>query len=318
MKKEDDKYTKADLIRRALAVAMMAMIVSHAEAATLRSEAAVSQNITVGDLFDGAVSHADYVLAPAPQPGQTMVIHAHDLQRVADTFGIDWQPRTGLEQVSLTSRDESFDRSQLIGLLQAKAGENVDLQLDGTDALAIAPGHAGEVKVEDMQVNAAHETFTARLALPQADGTTRIATVTGRAFAQVQVPVLKTAIPADQMIGAADIAMKPMRLSAVPAGSILDAARIIGMTPRRAAPMGKPLQTADLDAPVMVKKGQLVTLSLKNGPISLTLQGRALMNGSEGDGVRVLNTGSNQIIEGTVTGFQTVTVAPPAQALAIN
>ncbi len=301
-----------------LAVAMMALMVSHAEAATLKSEALVAgANLTVGDLFDDAGQHASYALAPAPAPGKSMILRVRDLARVADTFGIDWQPQTGLEQVTVKSARESIDRAELLKALTAAAGDaQVDLQLpDHLNNFAVPAGRAGELAVETISIDDTRQAFTARIALPAADGSQRIETLTGRAFRLIDVPVLKSAMKGGDVIGNADIEYVRLRRDMVPADALLNAEQLVGMTPRRTAPAGKALQAIDLDAPMLVRKGQLVTVTLKNGPIALSLQGRAMQNGSEGDTVRILNTASNQMVEGVVSGMQTVTVAPPVKAL---
>lgn len=301
-----------------LAVAMMALMVSHAEAATLKSEALVTgANLTVGDLFDDAGRHADYALAPAPAPGKTMVLRVRDLARVASTFGIDWQPETGLEQVTVKSARESVDRAELLKALTAAAGDaHLDLQLpDHLNNLAVPAGRAGEMTVETISIDDTRQSFTARIALPTDAGSQRIETVSGRAFRVIEVPVLKSAMKSGDLIGQGDIEYARLRRDVVPADTLLNAEQLVGMTPRRTAPAGKALQAMDLDAPMLVRKGQLVTVTLKNGPIALSLQGRAMQNGSQGDAVRILNTASNQIVEGVVTGSQKVAVLPPAKAL---
>lgn len=307
-----EKQSKISLKHRLLAVAMMAMIMSEASAATLKPEVTLDANLTVGDLFDGVTAHADYVLAPAPAPGQVQVLRAGDLTRVATTFGIDWRPQTGLEQVVLKSATQAVAREDLLAALRDRLGDDgIDLQLpESLPVLGTSKGAA--MTVESISVDQDRETFTARLSL----GAGRFETVTGRAFAQVMVPVLKTAFAAGDMIGPADIEYVARRANSIPADTIVDTRRITGMTPRRAAAAGRPLQPVDLESPMMVKKGQMITLTLKNGPIALSLQGRALQNGGSGDSIRVLNPASNQVIEGIVSGFQTVSVAPPSNALA--
>lgn len=301
-----------------LAVAMMALMVSHAEAATLKSEALVQgANLTVGDLFDGAGPHADYALAPAPAPGKTMVLRVRDLTRVAETFNIDWQPQTGLEQVTITSARDAVDRAELLGALKAAAGDaNVDLQLpDHLNNFTVPSGRAGEMVVETISIDDTKQSFTARVALPAVDGGQRVETLTGRAFRLIEVPVLKSAMKSGDIIAQADVEYLRLRRDVVPADTLLNVDQLVGMTPRRTAAAGKALQAIDLDAPMLVRKGQLVTVTLKNGPIALSLQGRAMQNGGQGDAVRILNTSSNQVVEGVVTGSQTVSVTPPVKAL---
>lgn len=318
MTPQPQEKTTITFKHKLLAVAMMALMVSHAEAATLNSEALVSgTNVTVGDLFIDAGRHADYALAPAPEPGKPMILRVRDLTRVASTFGIDWQPQTGLEQVTITSARETIDRAELLKALNTAAGDaQVDLQLpDHLNNFAVPAGRAGEMTVETISIDDTKQSFTARVALPAVDGGQRIENLSGRAFRLIDVPVLKTAMKGGDLIGPADVELIRLRRDMVPADALLKADQLVGMTPRRTAAAGKALQALDLDAPMLVRKGQLVTVTLKNGPIKLSLQGRAMQNGSNGDTVRVLNTSSNQMVEGVVTGMQTIAVTPPIKAL---
>ncbi len=306
------------LTHRLLAVAMMALMISHAEAATLKAEVLLdTPTLTVGDLFDGDVKHADYALAPAPQPGKSMVLRARDLTRVASTFGIDWQPQTGLEHVTIKSARVNIERADLLKALKDAAGDaQVELQLPEHLANFSVPATgAAHLQVESMAVDAARQNFTARVVLPAADGGQRVETLQGRAFALISLPVLKRAMKPGDVIAQADIEYITRRKDMVPADVLLDASQLLDMTPRRTAAAGHALQASDLEAPMLVRKGQLVTVTLKNGPIALSLQGRAMQNGGTGDTIRVLNTGSNQMVEGTVTGLQSVMVEPPAKAL---
>ncbi len=61
----------------------------------------------------------------------------------------------------------------------------------------------------------------------------------------------------------------------------------------------------------------MVTMTLETGQMQLTAQGRALDNGAAGDVVRIMNTSSNQVIEGVVQGLRTVSVGTPRAALDI-
>ena len=300
---------------RLLAVAMMALMVSHAEAATLKTEALVSgANLTVGDLFDGDIKHADYALAPAPAPGKTMVLRTRDLTRVASTFGIDWQPETGMEQVTIKSARENVDRAQLLAALTAAAADDlIELQLpENLAALSVPAGGAGDLTVESISIDDTKQTFSARIVLPALDGGERVETLTGRAFTLVSVPVLAADVKAGDVISAADIEYVTRRKDSVATNALTSEDQLVGMTPRRTAAAGQPLQGNDLEAPMLVRKGQTVTVTLNTGAIALSLQGRAMQNGGTGDTIRILNPASNQVVEGVVTGLQSVAVAPPA------
>ena len=74
---------------------------------------------------------------------------------------------------------------------------------------------------------------------------------------------------------------------------------------------GQMLSAADLQRPISVTKGALVTMILKVGAMSLTTQGRALEQGSLGDFIRITNTHSNMTVTGKIEGPNVVSVAPP-------
>lgn len=316
---------KRQTIRKALwrgmAVVVMVLIANPIEAATLKTDSIVrGAHVTVADLFDGVQRHGDYVLAPAPAPGKMMTIQARDLKRVATTFGLNWRPETGLEQVVLRSDREELDRRDVVRLLQEYLREKgkkaqVDLVLpERLPSLAVSTGLRDRVVVEDISIDPSRQTFSARIAVPSGNSQ-RVETISGRAFSVIDVPVLRTGLRAGDIIGAADIELVTRRQAELSGDVVLDPARLIGMTPRRTAQAGQPLQAGEVEAPLMVRRGQAVTVSLRHGAIALSVQGRALQNGAAGDTVRIINPTSNQVIEGVVTGMQAVSVLPPAAAL---
>ncbi len=304
--------------RLLMAVAMAALLVSHAEAATLNREVEVTGDvITVGDLFTGVEKHADYVLAQAPKPGDVLRLPAHDLKRVSDTFNLGWQPSSHLDQAVIRSAAVTVESQGVIDALTAKLaedfpGQRFEIQLP-QKMPAFSPDAIKEMAIESLKANQERQTFEARLTAG-----TQSHVINGRMFSLVSVPVLKSTFKNGDMISAVDVEYADLRQSTLPANTLLDAQQLVGLTPRRLAPAGKPLQVSDLESPMMVKKGQTVTLQLKSGSLSLSLQGKAMQNGAAGDTVRVLNTASNQVVEGTVSGFQRIDVMPATNAQIIN
>jgi len=71
---------------------------------------------------------------------------------------------------------------------------------------------------------------------------------------------------------------------------------------------GAILQPAHLTTPKLIKKGEKVTILAASRVFSIKMPGRALMDGSMGEQIRVKNSKSNKIIEGTVikAGFISV------------
>ena len=76
------------------------------------------------------------------------------------------------------------------------------------------------------------------------------------------------------------------------------------------------INTHDVMPPRFIVRGTLITMQIETPFMSLTVQGKALQDGVKGDVVRVLNTQSNRVIEGTVSAPGTVVIHTTIQKMA--
>ena len=72
---------------------------------------------------------------------------------------------------------------------------------------------------------------------------------------------------------------------------------------------GQPLRSADLGKPDLVQRDDNVTLIYEASGIYLTVRGKAVDSGTEGDTVTVLNLQSKRTISGIVVGKRQVAIA---------
>jgi flagella basal body P-ring formation protein FlgA len=89
--------------------------------------------------------------------------------------------------------------------------------------------------------------------------------------------------------------------------------RAVGMQARRQLRAGQAMKVADLAKPDLVTRDQNVTLIYETPGLYLTVRGKALEGGTEGDVVNVMNLQSKRTVSGTVTGRGqvSITVATP-------
>lgn len=85
--------------------------------------------------------------------------------------------------------------------------------------------------------------------------------------------------------------------------------QIVGREATRRLEVGRVVRSGDVAAPLMVRKGQPVTILVARGGLSIAAQGRALSSGNRGALVRVQSAASRSLIEASVTGPGTVAVA---------
>jgi flagella basal body P-ring formation protein FlgA len=89
---------------------------------------------------------------------------------------------------------------------------------------------------------------------------------------------------------------------------ILEPEDLAGFSPKRTLRAGTPIRVAEVQPPVVVSKGALVTLVLDTPSMTLTARGRALEDGGDGDTIRVTNAQSRTTVQGVVTGAGKVAV----------
>jgi flagella basal body P-ring formation protein FlgA len=90
------------------------------------------------------------------------------------------------------------------------------------------------------------------------------------------------------------------------------AERAVGFAARKALRAGQTLRDGDLMRPELVQRNEPVTIKYEAPGILLTLRGKAMESGAEGDTVHVLNVHSKRTLQGIVTGpgLIHVTTAP--------
>jgi flagella basal body P-ring formation protein FlgA len=85
-----------------------------------------------------------------------------------------------------------------------------------------------------------------------------------------------------------------------------------GMEARRPLRAGEVISMSDVRRPVVVTKGQTVTMTFNAPGVSLTAMGRAMSEGGVGDTVVVQNPASYRMVSAVITGTGTVRATGPA------
>ncbi len=113
-------------------------------------------------------------------------------------------------------------------------------------------------------------------------------------------------IRAQSVIATDDIAM----VAADIPGALSAPELAVGMEARVTLYAGRPVHEADVGAPALVKRNQLVTLVFQTDGLTIHAEGRALERGSLGDIVHVMNLSSHLTIQGLVAPDGSVSVGP--------
>jgi len=125
------------------------------------------------------------------------------------------------------------------------------------------------------------------------------------------VPMLSHPVAPGAVITAADLTEVMVRRDQLGQDVSSDPKELIGKTPRRPLRAGEPVRLADVQLPILVHKGELVTMLLDTGSLQLTAQGAALEEGAKGALIRVSNAKSSRLLDATIIGSGLVRVIPP-------
>jgi flagella basal body P-ring formation protein FlgA len=137
---------------------------------------------------------------------------------------------------------------------------------------------------------------------------------TGGAIETVEAAVLARGIERNEVLKSSDVVVE-RRPKAEVGGDVASRDHAVGMQARKQLRAGQALKVADLAKPDLVTRDGNVTLIYETTGLYLTIRGKALENGTEGDVVSVLNLQSKRTVSGVVSGRGQVTVSVPTPRL---
>ncbi len=302
----------------ALALILVAMspVAAWAEALLRPSAMIDGPVVTLGDLWDNVGAKAKTPIARSPAPGRRVTVNAEWLAQTARAYGVDWRPASNFDQIVVERNGITIDHDKIEQALRAALadedlGPNAEIELSNRGTEIVVPVDSGtKIGVRDMNYDRRINRFTATLEVPEGSPTAVRTQVAGRIYQMLKVPVLTRPVNRGEVISAADITTLKVRADQVRRDVMTDPAGMVGMTPKEPLRAGQMVGSNDLQKPIAVARGALVTMVLKFGPMTLTAQGRAAEPGAVGDLIRVANSNTNQVVEAKVDGPDLVSVAP--------
>jgi len=122
------------------------------------------------------------------------------------------------------------------------------------------------------------------------------------------VVVANRALSRGETVAPNDVMLEERDILSPGAPPLLRLEDAIGLSARRAIPANSVLSTSVVEQPVLVHRGDRVSVTSRAGTIAVRTTGEALADGRSGERIRVRNLQSEKIIEATVTGPGTVEV----------
>lgn len=284
--------------------------------------------IRLGDIFANLdPDKAGVAIAYAPAPGERSTLDARWLMRVSKAYKLGWRPQSHMDKALVTRASHSISRDEiedhiLAALAETGEVESVDqLQVYISNrrlAIHVPVEKAAVLEVEDIAYEPRTKRFSAIVVAPAGDPAAKRLRIAGKVHRVTSVPVLSRRVLPGEVIGERDIEWIKVRSDRLQRDVIFDDDNLLGHTPKRGLSAGRPLRLSQVQRPQLVLKGSLVTIVFQVPNMTLTAQGKVKDNGADGDTVRVVNTRSNTLVEGTVIGRNRVAVRAIDRELMMN
>ncbi|MBO42969.1 MAG: flagella basal body P-ring formation protein FlgA [Rhodospirillaceae bacterium] len=274
-----------------------------------------SKNLKVGDIFDGAGQYANKIVGRAPEPGRRFTLEARWLAYVANSYNINWKPlstedRAVVERAShVIGQDEI--KAKILSALKSElsAQEKYSITFNNRlTALHLPTDVTPSVTVQKIERDKISNRFFAVLTTPKHQPGARRYTITGKLFRMVEIPIVTRRVRKGDIIEKDDVQTISIRVDKLGRNVLMSKEELIGKSPKRTLIEHRPIRTSDVREPVLVRRSSLVTMVYQTRFMRISARGKAKQSGSLGDTVRVLNSGSKKVVEGTVTGPSEITV----------
>jgi flagella basal body P-ring formation protein FlgA len=288
-------------------------------APVLRARVTVAGDVVrIGDVIDNAGTAAQVAIYRAPDLGTTGTLptaQVLSVLRAHQVIGVDTRD---LQQISVTRLARTLD-SKDIELQVARALEhrnglgdaaNLSLTFDrDVRDMRLDASNNGAMEPASVRFEPRNGRFdvTFEIASDSVTTPTRLR-FTGTAIETIEAAVLARNVERNEVLKSSDVVVE-RRPRAEVGGDVASRNLAVGMQARRQLRAGQALKTADLAKPDLVQRDQNVTLIYEAAGLYLTIRGKALDSGSEGDVVSVLNLQSKRTVSGTVIGRGQVAIS---------
>ena len=276
----------------------------------LRSQVmTLSDIVTVGDFYSNAGPLASKPLFRSPDMGTSGNVPASQVAERARAAGLKGAGTDGLRSVVVHRGATTLNRDQLAGLVRnALADRNAGVDADALeirlmqapDKVLADPKVQDPIRVDRLEWSESSGRFTLFASVAVELGTEPLI-LSGIATEMVEVIALAQPLRRGDILRQEDVDVIRLPRSKVPAGAIADAGEIVGKEARGNLRAAAPLSRKDFQQPILVRKGEKITVTFEMPGMKLSSRAQAMDDGAKGDVIDVMNLTSRRIVPATIT-----------------
>jgi flagellar basal body P-ring formation protein FlgA len=313
------------VIRFLLATAIVLAVTSGTAAQNATTPPSLRANVSVhgelvriGDFVDHAGGQAQVALFRAPDLGTTGAVPVAQVIEALRAHNVIGVATHDIREVMVTREARTLSQKEI----ETEVGRALERRNGLGNAASLQLNFDRDVRV--VQLDAAHRGGLSPIAVryeprnARFDVTFEIAReqgaqparlrFTGTAVETVEAAIVTRSVERGEILKSSDVVIE-RRAKAEAGYDTAPRERAIGMQMRKGVRMGQYLRMADLAKPDLVQRDQNVTLIYELPGIYLTMRGKAMEAGSDGDTVNVTNLQSKRTVQGVVTGPGQVTMS---------
>lgn len=269
--------------------------------------------VTVGDMFDNPGELSETAIFRAPAPGTTGIVPLGDVERAARAIGLTDFDNVGYLRVRVVRLTTPVDVPMLSALIARELGARgvtsdtitASVHFDQPGVSFNAAQQPDPASLADLRYAPDTGLFAARFSIAGID---RPVDLTGQVELMTMTPRLTATLAAGTILSTADFELVPVPVRTANAGGYADLDQLVGKQLVRQSRSGMMLKATDVTEPTVVTRNALVTVTLKTGPMTLTVKGQAMNTAAAGDTVDVLNTVTKKILHGVAKSDGTVEI----------
>ena len=122
------------------------------------------------------------------------------------------------------------------------------------------------------------------------------------------VVVIRDHLARSERIQASSLTLQQRDIGSLQRGYFTSLAEVAGNISKRSLKAGTALSPSMVELPIIIRRGQAVTLRVERPGFAVNMKGIALKKGRKGDVIKVKNSSSNKVLFGTVIHSDLVSV----------
>jgi len=289
----------------------------------LRASVTVSGDVVrIGDILDNAGTAALIAIYRAPDLGTTGSLPTEKVLATLQAHQVIGVDTKDIKTISVTRLSRPLPAREIelqVGrALEHRSGlgdaANISLTFDrDVRDIQLEASNTGTLQPASTRYDPRSGRFDISFEISnEAGATATTLRFTGTAIETVEAAVLTRDVERSEVLKSSDVIAQ--RRPRAEVGSDAAARRLaVGMQMRKQLHAGQAIRVSDLAKPDLVQRDDNVILIYESTGLYLTIRGKAMEGGTEGDVVNVLNLQSKRTVSGVVIGRGQVaiTVATP-------